>query len=222
MKTILATLIICTLMAVATMRASAHLTAPLPSSPRTPISSVDQKDTTPIEKEMEAITLAIAGKPTVVICVTTERWKEIRPREDTDGMVPMVRDGFGWKTGNVIYFSPVMCNVISEYLLQHGPNPIVSFRYDSATYDWAILTLAHEAIHVWGEVNEAKTNCWALQRENYTAERLGATPAEAASITKDTASSYYPWLEKNQPDYWSAECRAGGKMDMTPSDGMFP
>jgi hypothetical protein len=70
--------------------------------------------------------------------------------------------------------------------------------------------LSHEAMHLRGEFNEAKTECAALQRDAWTARMLGASPAEALGLARRYWQEVYPHLPD---DYRDAGCTAGGKLD---------
>ena len=47
---------------------------------------------------------------------------------------------------------------------------------------WAVGTLAHESFHLRGILDEGLTECYAVQTLASTAQRLGATPAEAQNL----------------------------------------
>lgn len=90
----------------------------------------------------------------------------------------------------------------------------------------AILTLAHESIHLGGMVGgattggllygdqqaEAKAECYGMQWMTYVATQLGATPDDALAI----AQYEYRWLypERQGDVYWSADCIPGGALDI--------
>ena len=82
----------------------------------------------------------------------------------------------------------------------------------------AIVTLAHEAVHLRGEKNEAATQCYAVQLAARTAQRLGAAPGEAAAV-----GVYALARQRYMPsDYQSSECRAGGALDLHPETAAWP
>lgn len=83
----------------------------------------------------------------------------------------------------------------------------------------AVHVLTHEAMHVAGERDEAVTECRALQRDERTVVLLGGSPAQGSALAEWIATEVYPTM----PDeYRSAECRAGGALDRTPGDGIWP
>ncbi len=105
-----------------------------------------------------------------------------------------------------------------------------SFWSSYASFAEAILTLAHESIHLGGVVGgrlvnglavgdqqaEAKANCYGMQWMPYVAEQLGDSADDAQAI-----ADYYYWsaiypLAKSsaEPQYWSAACVRGGALDL--------
>lgn len=79
----------------------------------------------------------------------------------------------------------------------------------------AVHTLTHEAIHMSGVINEAETECIALQRDAETARLLGASSEAARSLSFLYWQVVYPRMPA---DYRSAECRPGGALDMGSPD----
>ena len=80
----------------------------------------------------------------------------------------------------------------------------------------ALDILTHESMHVRGELNEAKTECQAVQRNYRTARMLGVRDA----VARRNAMQYYReiYLQKGdiggmQAPYFSIECAPGKAMD---------
>lgn len=113
--------------------------------------------------------------------------------------------------------------------VQDVPN---SFWDDYQSYAIAILTLAHESIHLGGVVGsagrtasngsaigdplaEAKANCYGMQWMPYVAAQLGDTPDDAQAITEFFWTVIYPRYQSSAfSQYWSADCRPGGALDL--------
>ncbi len=111
-------------------------------------------------------------------------------------------------------------------------------------YAWALLTVAHEASHLAGDVGvlipagyplanqwagvsdyEARAECHAMQRIAYVAEQLGDSPDDGEAIAQWYWSIVYPREEGQRfhdHAYWSADCRADGPLDLTAGDGVWP
>jgi hypothetical protein len=74
----------------------------------------------------------------------------------------------------------------------------------------AVHVLTHEAMHLSGRLDEAATECAAVQRDAQTARLLGAPDAAAAELAATYWSTIYPLM----PDgYRSSDCRPGGSLD---------
>jgi hypothetical protein len=104
-----------------------------------------------------------------------------------------------------------------------------SFWDAYSEYGYAMLTLAHEAIHLGGVVGgrtangtilgdplaEAKAQCWGMQWIPYVAQELGATPDDAEAIAQFVWDWIYPQYQSGRfSHYWSADCRPGGALDL--------
>ncbi len=104
------------------------------------------------------------------------------------------------------------------------------------SYAHAILTLAHESVHLaftragvpldaYLPVAETWANCYGLQLMPLVATRLGATPDDALAIARYAYDRIYPDYQgvyhEGSP-YWSADCRQDGPLDLTPGDGVWP
>jgi hypothetical protein len=83
----------------------------------------------------------------------------------------------------------------------------------------AVNVLSHEAWHLAGERNESVAQCYALQSNEDTAIRLGATPAEARAIADFVVRRVQPVLP---PDYKTTACRDGGPLDLDPARTGWP
>lgn len=106
--------------------------------------------------------------------------------------------------------------------------------YDN--YAWAILTLAHESIHLDGVVGgvltngtpvgdqlaEAHADCYGMQWMPWVAQQLGDAPDDALAIAEYTYDDLYPQVAEGTP-YYSPDCRAGGPMDIrSDKTGVWP
>jgi hypothetical protein len=82
-----------------------------------------------------------------------------------------------------------------------------------------IVTLAHESWHLRGVVNEAQTQCYAIQTAELVALRLGVVPDDAATIAEFAAAG-----DSRAPvgEYHSPECRPGGSFDLHPQTRAWP
>jgi hypothetical protein len=111
-------------------------------------------------------------------------------------------------------------------------------------YAWGVLAITHEASHLHGDMGvlvppgyvnagqwagyadyEARAECHGMQYIAYAARQLGDTADDAQDIAQFYFDIYYP-TEKGVVvrgnTYWSADCYAGGPLDLTPNDGVWP
>lgn len=102
-------------------------------------------------------------------------------------------------------------------LLPRGPFGDPCYERAAATV-YALLTLAHEAYHTAGVMNEAVTNCLATQAIAYAATALGGADGEARQAARAMAS----WLPHQRDAYRIADCVAGGPHDLHPETPEFP
>ncbi len=83
----------------------------------------------------------------------------------------------------------------------------------------AVHTVSHEAVHLTGILNEARTECLAVQQDARTTVSLGATPEQGRAL----AEAYWRLAYPRMPDpYRSSACGPDGPWDLTPGDGLWP
>lgn len=113
------------------------------------------------------------------------------------------------------YLHPDVCRTLHDVL--EGER-----RERDATGE-AVLVLAHEAVHLAGERDEAVTECKGLQEGVAVGRRLGLSRAVAqrlmASRYRDALSSRDLSRLAYRPP---ASCRNGGALDLRPADPTFP
>ena len=83
----------------------------------------------------------------------------------------------------------------------------------------AVDVITHEAWHLHGIADEAVTECRSLQTMAWSAQRLGATEAQARGLAQLQLATGYPLMPAR---YRSGECREGGALDLRPSDPAWP
>ena len=82
----------------------------------------------------------------------------------------------------------------------------------------AVLTLAHEAMHLRGIQSEGVAQCYGIQEMPAVAVGLGGTPEDGSAL-----AAYALALLPGMPqDYQSPECHAGGRLDLHPETAKFP
>ena len=133
------------------------------------------------------------------------------------------------RPGNVTVSPPAPC-----YLGNTSVAAVMSTSYwkDYSTTAEALLTVAHEAIHLSGVVGarfsngvlagdqqaEAKATCFGMQWIPYVAGLLGDTPDDALAIAEYYWDFMDPQIQNSSnAQYWSADCQPGGAMDRRPA-----
>ena len=119
------------------------------------------------------------------------------------------------RTGRIA-IQPPGCSVLSSYLSHPGRA--------SEEELWSLGLFTHESMHVRGELNEARTECEAVQR-NYRAAKLLGVPDE---IARQNALDYYRIIYQQRrtegpmgAQYYSSECAPGKAMDEHLSDSTW-
>jgi hypothetical protein len=83
----------------------------------------------------------------------------------------------------------------------------------------ALATFAHELEHLGGIDDEARAECYSHQNLAAVAQALGASRDEAQELRRVAWREFYP---PSDPDYVSAECRNGGRLDLHPKRSSWP
>ena len=92
---------------------------------------------------------------------------------------------------------------------------LLSSKQPNARRAGALSTVIHETLHAYGVVNEAQTNCMAVQLVPEFGWNLGLS-AKRADYLGTLARNYV--RKCAPPGYWnSARCRDGGAWDLLPS-----
>jgi len=119
------------------------------------------------------------------------------------------------RTGKIV-IQPPGCTTLSSYL--HHPGRA------SESELWSLGLFTHESMHVRGELNEALTECEAVQRNYRAAKSLGVPDR----IARKNALDYYKILYQRrstrgfmQAQYYSSECAPDKAMDEHLSDSSW-
>jgi hypothetical protein len=82
-----------------------------------------------------------------------------------------------------------------------------------------LVVLAHESWHLRGVLNEAQTQCYAVQTVGAVARSFGFTPRAAELVAAHVAVA-----DARAPagEYHSPECRPGGAFDLHPETATWP
>jgi hypothetical protein len=209
----LAVVVVCVLAlpALAYARSSFYADKPLPT--RAGVTGVSR-----IEPRFGRVASSLAGKPAHVRCWSALDWARINgdllahggARESLDYV-----SGFYWPPTGRIHLDPTACGGLVD-LAYRGLRPDRGRAFVRIAL--AVDTLAHESMHRRGFVNEAVTECYAVQLNYRTATLLGASSSYASRVAQQSWAAY----PLHPPAYLSTECRNGGKLDLSPQRSTWP
>ncbi|AEF98886.1 hypothetical protein [Methylomonas methanica] len=119
------------------------------------------------------------------------------------------------ETGEIVFQHP-WCATLTDYL----DHPETASRQELHSLNM----LTHESMHVRGEMNEARTECQAVQRNYRTAKLLGVPDPVARKNAVEIYQVNYRQLS-TAPDrvaaYFSAQCAPGKELDEQLSDSTW-
>ena len=183
------------------------------------------------ERALGALASELAGRPVHVRCESF--WHSIVNVDGNLGDVPFP-DGHA---ASYTHITRGMCKDLSRFRSRPEAPELACLQQ----FDWnrftgsgdpqasvcsarandmaeALITLAHESMHMRGWADEAVAQCYALQEVAFTVERLGGSGEEGAAV-----ASYLLSLQPFMPtDYQSSECASGRSLDLHPETEAFP
>lgn len=171
------------------------------------------------EAELARIATVIAGRDVGISCPDTPT--TLTEVSAQDGSVVFSPEG---KPAGEANLSAETCSTLRRFL--HGGLAGLGClagggdcpeRIEKAAI--AVNVLSHEAWHLAGVRDEAVTQCYALQSNEDTAARLGASPGDARAIAAFIAREVQPRLP---PDYRASTCFDGGELDLHPRRSAWP
>ena len=173
---------------------------------------------TPNEKIAESVAERLTRLPVVVRCASSH----LKPGEL--GVTPFVND----KPAGYFLMAPQTCQTLAAF--RANPNAFdpqactdTACIKNAAQAAMALQTVAHESYHVLGYRDEATAECYGMQSLWYSAVRLGASARLGEALAVLYGNQMYPSRRTSaHPEYWSAECRDGGKLDLRPQSHAWP
>jgi hypothetical protein len=149
----------------------------------------------------------LAGRPKTiaVACWNSADWPGVSGDDGSDPYYSLL--GFyNPLMPHWIHLSPAVCRGI-ETLLYHRP------LYPNRILANAVDTVTHEMIHAIGFVDEAQTECFAMQLSSLMAYQLGVPVRYSNQLARLTLSNYF----MHPPQYVDpSRCREDGIWDLTP------
>ncbi len=170
-----------------------------------------------IEPRFGEIASALAGKQVEVRCWSRRDWSRLLREElsYTGGSVGYSTLGFAGVDGSRANLAPQVCEGLVSLAYDHFRPVEAASQLMLAA---AVVTLSHEPQHSMGVADEATAECNAIQLAAGTARKLGASPAYAGSLVR----TYWSRYQQELPAYRSAECRAGGALDLRDPGTVWP
>jgi hypothetical protein len=159
----------------------------------------------------------LSGVGTTVWCWSPDGWKQEQAR-----LVARPEDRLGpWRgytrlSPRSIHLSPEVCAQLTR--LRDRRASIAADASPDALA-WSVGALAHEAQHVAGIFSEIEAECYGMQSIARAARLLGRTAREARYLATLYWKHWYFWVSR---EYWSRECRNGGRLDLRPNTGRWP
>jgi hypothetical protein len=171
------------------------------------------------EERLALVASALAQREVGVGCPGFwARLVEITPHA---GWVSFDKDG---RPADETHLSAATCRSL-ERLWRAGEPPsfacLVSSSCPRSTLELVdgIVTLAHESWHLRGIVDEAQTQCYAVQSAERTARLFGIRLEDARRIAFSVAAND---RAAPQGEYHSPQCRPGGRYDLEPHTLAWP
>lgn len=170
------------------------------------------------ERVAAAVATRLTRLPVVVRCSATH----LKPGEL--GITPFLND----KPAGYFLIAPETCRALAAFRAApkaYDPRTCTDTAclQQVAVVAMALETVTHESYHVLGYTEEATAECYGMQSLWYSAVRLGATPALGETLADIYAHQMYPSRRTSgHPEYWSAQCRDGGRLDLRPKSHAWP
>jgi hypothetical protein len=182
---------------------------------------LDHHDRMQLQHRLEPIASEIARRPVGVHCPGW--WGRLLSPGDTNAGV-VALDGSGGPTDHTDLRAATCAELDALVEGRREPQLACAARSSSCGDDvqalaWAVGTLAHESFHLRGILDEGLTECYAVQTLAATAQRLGATPAEAQNLA---ALHWETGVPQMPVQYQEAGCENGGAHDLRRDDPVWP
>ena len=157
----------------------------------------------------------VIGKKALAVCWNRADWRTIDAViRKAGGAGTASALGFVWRGQIVMNFRDDVCGEL-DVIAYLRKRPLARAPAD------AVVTLTHEAIHVDGVKNEAKTECFALQLMRFTSTHLGTTMRYGRRLAKILWRGYAGSAVTN-PAYYTPNCYDGGPLDLFPKSPVWP
>jgi hypothetical protein len=174
-----------------------------------------------VEPRLSAVLSELAGHRAEARCWSSADWRRLSrqrsswPRHERR-LGPW--SAYASPAHDEAHFSPTLCAILSR--LTYRDIPVWDDEWPSALA-FSVATLAHEAQHLRGILNEAKAECYGMQAITQTAQLLGRTIIEGGYLAELYWRYSYNDADRDRA-YFSDECRNGGSLDLRPDTNVWP
>jgi hypothetical protein len=150
------------------------------------------------EDRLSRVASSLVGHPVRVHCQTF-----MQAMGDVGAELGFVRWDAGGEPEQQTLLKRDPCAALRHYYGGHQAHP----DRDETV---AVHVLTHESMHMRGQLGESAAECQAVQRDELTAQLLGATPEQARAL----ARAYWLQVFPHMPDdYRSSDCAPGARRD---------
>ena len=169
---------------------------------------VDHRHQVDNEQHLSTIASEIAGRPVRIDCPSF--FARLVAIDGESGRVEFDSTG---RPGDVAKLSGEACSSLMKFdeLLKANAFDCLTGPPDSCEHkvEKAVLsvhTLTHESFHLRGFPDEGVAECYAMQYDAYTLQRLGMSAGLAQAVAVWYQTTQYPNLPR---EYHSSSCRPG-------------
>jgi hypothetical protein len=157
---------------------------------------------------------AKATRNVTVVCWSDGDWRKLLSSFREAGMIEQRKYWLGWapRHRSVVNLSYPACQLLDAVAYRDGRSALPDVSA-------AVGTLAHEAMHVAGIVDEGIAECYSLQLTALTARALGAEPDQARLLAAGNAE--YSQTYRAGTAYDSPDCYDGGPLDLHPESAQL-
>jgi hypothetical protein len=194
---------------------TAAAAVPYPANPQD--AALLARRATPEEKLAEYVAARLTRRPVMVRCTPVTEVPGVL------GLTPFVNH----KPRGYFLLMPSACAALERFRAQptaYDPvacgDELCAERVLRMTQ--ALESVSHESYHTLGFEAEATAECYGMQSLWYVANRLGASQREAERLALWYWRYQYPVWRTSHPEYWSAQCRDGGALDLRKSSHAWP
>lgn len=187
----------------------------LTASRRLPVVAGPSEDSR-VERTLSRVASEIAHGEVEARCWSDAEWEQVVRELSAFSATPPDYAGFVAFDDERLHLAPFVCAPLAE-LVYRDVRPRNGVAKTALAF--AVVALTHEAGHLLGGASEAVTECYAMQRADGVAVRLGAGHAYARELVDLYWKEEYP---AHTADYFSEDCVDGGALDLAPDNPEWP